>query len=154
VVWGQLRAARPDVLVATSPQLLCGAAGRVIAGVRRVPFVLEIRDLWPESIVAVGALSARHPVIRTLEVVEKHLDNAADAIVLVTDGFRKRLMERGVPGEKLFVIKNGVDLTRFQPASRMTTLRQKLWYGDRFVVAYVGTHGMAHGLDAILDVAK
>ena len=145
---------RPDVLVATSPQLLCGAAGAVIAGVRRLPFVLEVRDLWPESIVAVGALPAGHPVIRGLTVVEETLYRAAKKIVVVTDAFREKLAARGIPDRKLAVIKNGVDLSRFRPAPRKTALREKLGLGDRFVCAYVGTHGMAHGLDAVLDVAK
>jgi glycosyltransferase involved in cell wall biosynthesis len=145
---------KPDVLVATSPQLLCGAAGAVIAAARRVPFVLEIRDLWPESIVAVGALPARHPVIRGLTALEESLYRAAEKIVVVTDAFRERLVERGIARDKLAVIKNGVDLSRFAPMTRETPLRERLGLGDRFVAAYVGTHGMAHGLDAVLDVAQ
>jgi glycosyltransferase involved in cell wall biosynthesis len=152
--WGQLHAKRVDVVIATSPQLLVGAAGRAIALLRRVPFVFEVRDLWPESVVAVGALAADHPVVRALEVAEMHLYEAADAIVLVTDAFRARLVERGVDAGKLHVVKNGVDLARFSPASRATPLREQLGFGDRFVAAYVGTHGMAHALDAVLDVAK
>lgn len=154
-LFGQLFVgAKPDVLVATSPQLLCGAAGALIAGARRVPFVLEVRDLWPESIVAVGALPAGHPVIRGLTVVEESLYQAAKKIVVVTDAFRTKLIERGVPAQKLAVIKNGVDLSRFSASKRDTPLRARLGLGDRFVAAYVGTHGMAHGLDAVLDVAK
>lgn len=153
-LWGQLHVRPADVVIATSPQLLCGAAGYVIASVRRTPFVLEVRDLWPESIVAVGALPAGHPVIRGLEIVERHLYRAARAIVVVTDTFKTRLAERGVSASKLHVIKNGVDLARFVPAPRATALRTRLGLGDRFVASYVGTHGMAHGLDAVLDVAK
>ena len=153
-LWGQLHVRPADVVIATSPQLLCGAAGYVISGVRRTPFVLEVRDLWPESIVAVGALPAGHPVIRGLEIVERHLYRAARAIVVVTDAFKTRLVERGVSASKLHVMKNGVDLARFVPAPRATALRKRLGLGDRFVASYVGTHGMAHGLDAVLDVAK
>ncbi len=152
--WGQLHASKPDVLVATSPQLLCGVAGEAIATVRRVPFVFEVRDLWPESIVAVGALPAGHPIVRGLEVAEMHLYRRARAIVVVTDAFRERLVARGIPREKLFVVKNGVDLARFVAAPRETALRARLGWGDKFVAAYVGTHGMAHGLDAVLDTAK
>jgi glycosyltransferase involved in cell wall biosynthesis len=153
-LWGQLHAKHVDVVIATSPQLLVGAAGRAIALLRRAPFVFEVRDLWPESVVAVGALPAEHPVVRALEVAEMHLYRAADAIVLVTDAFRTRLIERGVDATKLHVVKNGVDLARFSPASRDTPLRKQLGFGDRFVAAYVGTHGMAHALDAVVDVAK
>jgi colanic acid biosynthesis glycosyl transferase WcaI len=152
--WGQLRARRPDILVATSPQFLCAVAGHAIAWARRVPFVFEVRDLWPESIVAVGALSGEHWLVRALSRIEVHLYDAAHQIVVVTDSFRKRLVERGVPENKIAVIKNGVDLGRFTPLSRETALRKRLGFGERFVVGYVGTIGMAHGLDAVLDVAK
>ena len=151
---GQWRVPEPDVVLATSPQLLCGAAGAAVAAIKRKPFVLEVRDLWPESIVAVGALPRQHPVVKGLEVVEKSLYRAADHIVVVTDAFEENLAKRGVARRKLSVIKNGVDLTRFKPAPCETALRSRLGWAEKFVCAYVGTHGMAHGLDAVLDAAK
>jgi colanic acid biosynthesis glycosyl transferase WcaI len=151
---GQWRVPEPDVVLATSPQLLCGAAGAAVASLKRKPFVLEVRDLWPESIVAVGALPRQHPVIKGLEVVEKTLYRAADHIVVVTDAFEENLAKRGVSRRKMSIIKNGVDLTRFKAAPRETALRAKLGWSGKFVCAYVGTHGMAHGLDAVLDAAK
>jgi glycosyltransferase involved in cell wall biosynthesis len=154
VAWGQLRLRRPDVIVATSPQFLSAVAGYAIAQLRRTPFVFEVRDLWPESIVAVGALPSGHWIVRLLEKMEVHLYEAAQQIVVVTDSFRGRLAERGIPNEKIAVIKNGVDLERFTPRGRDTDLRNRLGFGARFVVSYVGTLGMAHGLDAVLDVAK
>jgi len=93
-------------------------------------------------------------VIRGLTVIEEASTARPARIVVVTDAFRTRLIERGVPANKLAVIKNGVDLSRFHPSKRDTALRARLGLGDRFVAAYVGTHGMAHGLDAVLDVAK
>ena len=152
-LWGQFHVGRPDVLVATSPQFLCAVSGYAIACMRSLPFVFEVRDLWPESIVAVGALSAGHPVVRGLTVVEEHLYRRADRIVVVTDSFASRLRERGVATNKIDVVKNGVDLERFVPGSRDTPLRVRLGYADKFVISYVGTHGMAHGLDRVLDVA-
>jgi glycosyltransferase involved in cell wall biosynthesis len=154
VASGLWHTAQPDIVIATSPQLLCACAGWVAALARRVPFVFEVRDLWPESIVAVGALPAGHPVVRALTIVEESLYRAARAIVVVTDSFRKRLVQRGFPGAKIHVVKNGVDLGRFAPHDRDTGLRRDLGWQDKFVVGYVGTHGMAHGLDAVLDVAK
>ena len=154
VLLGQARIGAADVVVATSPQLLCAAAGWTVAAARRTPFVFEVRDLWPESVVAVGALPADHPVIRGLTVVEEGLYGAAKAIVVVTDAFRTRLVERGQAAGKIHVIKNGVDLGRFVPGPRTTKLRAQLGWDDKFVVGYIGTHGMAHGLDAVLDVAK
>ncbi|WP_438024436.1 glycosyltransferase family 4 protein [Sorangium sp. So ce233] len=142
-----------DVLIATSPQFLTAVAGYGIARLRGLPFVFEVRDLWPESIVAVGALPEGHAVVRGLTAVEERLYRAADEIVVVTRSFRERLVERGVPEGKIDVLRNGVDLGRFKPSSRDTPLRAELGFGDRLVVAYVGTHGMAHGLSAVLDVA-
>jgi glycosyltransferase involved in cell wall biosynthesis len=154
VLSGALLASKPDVLIATSPQFLCAVAGQAVAKLRRVPFVFEVRDLWPESIVAVGALPAGHPVVRGLELIEERLYRQADRIVVVTESFRERLVSRGVPDRKIAVVTNGVDLERFVPAERATKLRSRLGYAaDDFVVVYVGTHGMAHGLDTVLDVA-
>jgi glycosyltransferase involved in cell wall biosynthesis len=154
MLWGQMHTRAPDVVIATSPQLLCAGAGAVAARAHGVPFVFEVRDLWPESIVAVGALPAEHPVVRGLTKVEEALYRAARAIVVVTDSFRTRLVERGVHADKLHVVKNGVDLGRFLPLPRETALRASLGWDDKIIAGYVGTHGMAHGLDAVLDVAK
>jgi glycosyltransferase involved in cell wall biosynthesis len=93
-------------------------------------------------------------VVRALTVVEEHLYSAADAIVVVTDAFRARLVARGQPPSKIHVVKNGADLARFRPSPCDTGLRARLGLQGKFVVGYVGTHGMAHGLDAVLDVAK
>jgi glycosyltransferase involved in cell wall biosynthesis len=152
-LWGQFHVDRPDVLVATSPQFLCAVAGHVIARTRSLPFVFEVRDLWPEAIVAVGALPEGHPIVRGLTWVEEYLYRQADRIVVVTDSFGARLRQRGVAAEKIEVVKNGVDLDRFVPGTRDTEMRERLGYAGKFVVSYVGTHGMAHGLDSVLDVA-
>jgi glycosyltransferase involved in cell wall biosynthesis len=152
-LWGQLHVGHPSVVVATSPQFLCALAGHAIARTRSLPFVFEVRDLWPESIVAVGALPEGHPIVRGLTWVEEYLYRQADRIVVVTDSFAARLRQRGVPADKIEVVKNGVDLERFVPRSRDTPLRERLGYAGKFVVSYVGTHGMAHGLDSVLDVA-
>lgn len=143
----------PDVLIATSPPVFAGIAGRLLGRLRRIPFVFEVRDLWPESISALGALAEGSLGIRALEAVAQDLYQGSAAVVVVTDAFREILLARGVPGAKLHVLKNGVDLTRFTPSGRQTPLRDRLGLGDQFVAAYVGTHGIAHGLGAVLDVA-
>jgi colanic acid biosynthesis glycosyl transferase WcaI len=153
VAWGQWFSTRPDVLIATSPQILGALAGLCVSLLRRVPLVLEIRDLWPESIVAVGALRESHPIIKSLRVVESTLYRAAASIVVVTDSFRDYLLTRGIDDSKIEVVKNGVDLARFTPRAHNTPLRRELNWQSNFVVGYVGTHGMAHRLDRLLDVA-
>lgn len=146
------RLPKADVVVTTSPQFFNGLAGFFVRALRRIPWVFEVRDLWPESIIAVGAARNR-ALIRSLEWLERFAYRKADHIVPVTDAFRRHMIERGVESGKITVIKNGADLQRFDPA-RVGDLREELGLGDRFVAAYFGTHGMAHGLDTILDAAE
>jgi colanic acid biosynthesis glycosyl transferase WcaI len=145
---------RPEVLVATSPQMLTAVAGCWLAGLMRVPFVFEVRDIWPRSIVEVGALPAGHPAIRLLERVEMFLYARAGRVVVVTDSFVEELVGRGVPLDKIRVIKNGVDLEAFRPRPRDNEVRAELGLAPAdFMCLYVGTHGMAHGLATILEAA-
>ncbi len=144
---------RPDVIVATSPQFFCGWAGVIASRLRRVPFVLEIRDLWPESIVTVGAMR-RSRLVALLEWLERTMYTAADHIVAVGDGYREELLKRGVPAEKITVISNGVDREAFFPRAPDPSLRARWRLGDGFVCAYVGTVGMASGLDVVLRAGR
>jgi glycosyltransferase involved in cell wall biosynthesis len=146
---GPFLVGRPDVVIATSPQLLVGVAGAWLSRVLRVPFVLEIRDLWPDSVVAVGALREGHPVVRGLHAIEESLYRQADHIVVVTESFRQILTERGVPSDKLSFVPNGVDRDLFVPGPSPDPDP----YPGRFVVCFAGTVGMAHGLGTVLDAA-
>ena len=146
---------QPDVVIATSPQLLTAASGFWMAALKRRPFIFEVRDLWPRSIVEVGALSADHPAIRALEQLEMFLYSRAALIVTVTDSFVDELAARGVPRQKLQVVKNGVDLELFHPAPKDNDVRRELGFSaDDFMCLYVGTHGMAHGLETLLEAAQ
>jgi glycosyltransferase involved in cell wall biosynthesis len=152
-VWCAIRIKNVDVVVATSPQFFCGWAGVLCHWLRRWPFVLEIRDIWPESIVAVGAMR-RSPTMRVLEWLERRMYAAADYIVTVGNGYRDQLLERNVSAEKIAVIPNGVDLAAFQPQPPDRDLREQ-WNGaGKFVCAYIGTIGMAHGLEVVVTAAK
>jgi colanic acid biosynthesis glycosyl transferase WcaI len=142
-----------DVVVATSPQFLCAVGGWVLARVLGAPYVLEIRDLWPQSIVEVGALSARHPIVLALEQVERFLYREADLLVSVTDSFCEVWKRQGIDSAKMRVVKNGVDLRLFEPRPRDDEARARLGLQGKFVVAYIGTHGMAQRLDTLLDAA-
>jgi glycosyltransferase involved in cell wall biosynthesis len=141
-----------DVVVSTSPQFFAGLAGYFVSRIKRVPWVLEIRDLWPESILAVGAVPNR-AIIRMLEGLEAFSYRKADVIVSVTDAFKPHIEARGGDG-KVAVIKNGADLSLFSAAPRELSLARDLGLEGKFVAAYVGTHGMAHGLDVVLDAAQ
>lgn len=144
---------RRDIVVSTSPQFFCGLAGYFVSRIKRVPWVLEIRDLWPESIVAVGAMG-KSPTIRVLEWVAVFAYRKADKIVCVTDAFKDHIVERGIDAEKVVVIKNGVDLNFFSPQRGHSDDAKLPGLKNKFVVSYVGTHGMAHGLDTILEAAE
>jgi glycosyltransferase involved in cell wall biosynthesis len=142
----------PDVFVSTSPQFFCGLTGLVAQTIRRAPWVLEVRDLWPESIVTVGAMRKGF-VVRLLERLETLAYRRADKIVSVTKSFVPHIAARG-GRDKISVIKNSADLQLFTPSNDGNDVKRRLGLEGRFVAAYVGTHGMAHGLDTILDAAQ
>ncbi len=144
---------RPDVVVSTSPQFFCALGTWALSAVRRLPWVFELRDLWPASIVAVGAME-RSPVIRMLEKLELFMYRRADAIVSVTESFREDLASRGIDRTKIHVVINGVDLDRYAPRPRDQALARQFGLEGKFVLGYMGTHGMAHALDRVLDAAE
>jgi glycosyltransferase involved in cell wall biosynthesis len=144
---------RADVVIGTSPQFFTACAAWAVGAMKRIPFVFELRDLWPESIEAVGAMR-RGAAIRFLERVEHFLYRRASLIVAVTHAFKARLCERGIAGDKIDVVTNGVDMSRFQPRAKDAALVADLGLQGRFVAGYVGTHGLAHHLETVLDAAE
>ncbi|HVO59501.1 MAG TPA: glycosyltransferase family 4 protein [Terriglobales bacterium] len=147
--------ARPDIVIATSPQLLVGLAGRWIATRHSVPFIFEVRDLWPESLTAVGMGDQSSLMNRTLGAVADFLYAQADRIVVVTPASREHLIvHRGVNNDKISVIQNGVESAQFRPAPRNEALKQRLGMEGRFVVGYLGTIGMAHALETLVQAAR
>ena len=148
-----LRLPKPDVVVATSPQIFCGYVGVWYKRFRRVPLVIEIRDIWPESMEAVGAKIPRL-AYKALEMVERAMYRAADRIVTVGEGYKARLLEKGIKAEKMSIIMNGTDLAVYQPRPPNHELLKKYGLDGKFVVSYIGTVGMACGLEVVLDAAE
>lgn len=144
---------RPDVVVATSPQFFCAIAGWALSIAKWRPFVFELRDLWPASIVAVGAM-ATSPAIRLLERIELFLYRRAAAVVSVTESFREDLVARGILRDKIQVVINGVDLDRYEPRPRDPGLELEFGLEGKFVAGYMGTHGLAHALPKVLEAAE
>ncbi|HET9494814.1 MAG TPA: glycosyltransferase family 4 protein [Chloroflexia bacterium] len=144
---------RYDVVVATSPPLFVGAAGLAAASVRNIPFVFEVRDLWPESAVVLGELNNPR-AIQAAERLESLLYRRAARVVAVTEGICGKLRERGLPGGKVALIANGAntDHFRFDPGAS-ASVRRKLGLNDSFVAMYAGIHGIAQGLETLLDAA-
>lgn len=144
---------RPDVIVATSPQFFCGWAGIIASWVRWRPLVLEIRDIWPESIVAVGAMR-KGLTLRFLEWLERLMYRSARHIVAVGNGYRDQVLSKVDVGQRISVITNGVDTQLFQPQPPCESLLRSWRLSNRFVCSYVGTIGMAHGLDVVVSAAR
>ena len=144
---------KTDLIVATSPQFFTAVSGRILSFFKRKKWVFEVRDLWPESIIAVGAMK-RNRAIRFFEWLEKRLYLSADHIIVVTDTFKRKISERGIDEGKISVFKNGANLELFKPKGKKAELEQKLKLQNKTVFAYIGTHGMAHGLSFILDSIK
>ena len=141
-----------DVIVATSPQFFTTCAGYVVSILKRVPWVFELRDIWPESIKAVGAMEDS-VFIRFMERIELFLYRKANRIISVTQAFKDTLEARGIDTQKIDVITNGVDTTRFSALPKDQELLDKLGLRGKFIAGYIGTHGLAHGLDTILEAA-
>jgi len=152
-VLGALFLPRPDVIVATSPQIFTALAGCILAWVKRRPFVFELRDLWPDSIAAVGAMRDGPP-LRLLRRLEYFLYHRSAKIVSVTNAFKRILVGNGVSSEKIVVVRNGVDLKAFTPGPKPLELARKIHVEGKFVAAYVGTICMAHGLEILLSAAE
>lgn len=149
-----LLAGDADVVIGTSPQFFAGWAGLAVARAKRRPYVLEIRDIWPESITTVGAMQ-NGALVRLLERLEERLYRWSTRIVVVGDGYRNRLVEKGVPAAKIAVISNGVDGDLFAPRPADPEVR-RAWglRSDQFVCVSAGTIGMASGLDVVIRAAR
>jgi len=145
---------RPDVVIASSPQLLVGLSGWWVARRKGSRFVLEVRDLWPESLKAVGVGSEASLVYRALARIAGFLYRKADHIVVVTSAFKDHLVQHWrVAPEKISVVENGVEAELFSPRTE-SNLRMELCAEGKFVVSYVGTMGNAHGLQTVIEAAE
>ena len=148
-----LFAAKPDVLIATSPQLLVALSGWWLAFVKRVPFVFEVRDLWPESLAAVG-MDGDSLLNRVLGKIAGFLYRRSTHIVVVTAAFKTFLVENWkVPAEKISIVENGVETEVFSRQLEASSKKQTLGLEGKFVVCYIGTMGLAHGLETMIEAA-
>ena len=145
---------KPDVVIASSPQLLIGLSGWWLARCNGVPFVFEVRDLWPESLSAVGMWSSNSPLHRSLAKIAGFLYRSCDRLVVVTPAFKEYLIQHWrVPEEKIFVVENGVETGLFSSLTPSVAIRRELDAEEKFVASYIGTMGNAHGLETLLDAA-
>jgi len=142
-----------DLIMSTTPQFFCGLAGKYISILRRKPFILELRDLWPESIVAVGALTNKK-IIKLLEWIEINLYKSAKKIISVTVSFKENLVKRGIKEDKIHVFFNGVDTETFDVKSEIGNEELKNYLQSGFKIGYIGTIGMAHSIITLIEAAE
>ncbi len=153
VFLGVWNVGRVDGVIATSPQFFVAIAGYLISKIKNRPFILEIRDFWPESIVQLGQLKSKL-IIKVLEYIEIFLYRKSDLIVVVADSSVPILNQKGIPSSKIAVIKNGVDLNLFNPGKKNRQVKSDLHLGKKFVVSYIGTLGLSHALDKVILCAE
>lgn len=152
-VIASLRVKSPDVIIATSPQFFCGWAGTLVRWLRRTPFLLEIRDIWPESIRAVGAMKAGF-IIRVLEWMEHRMYHSATRIVTVGEGYKQQIEDKIGSAVPIDVIPNGIGNTTATSADDVNEFQNKWNLNGKFVCSYVGTIGMAHELEVVVRAAE
>lgn len=144
---------KTDVMIATSPQFFAAMAGRALSFWKRKPWIMEVRDLWPESIKTVGAMSDNF-IIRHFEKEERWCYRSATCIVPVTDSFKREIIKKGIPEEKIKVVTNGANFSLFSPRPKDEQLIAELGLEGKKILGYIGTLGMAHKMEYILECAK
>lgn len=139
-----------DIIIATSPQFFTTFTGYTLSKIKRRPWVFELRDLWPESIITVGAMQ-KSKSIELFEKIEHFMYRSADMIIPVTNAFKSHLIKRQISEKKIHVVTNGVDAKLFPVKKKNTELLNRLGLQNKFIIGYIGTHGMAHSLDFIIN---
>lgn len=145
---------KKDLIIATSPQFFTALSGRMLSLFKRIPWVMEVRDLWPDSIAAVGSMNKNSKVFKILKKIENHLYKTASKIIVVTDSFKNYLInEHQILPEKIGVFKNGIIINNLNKPklNDVIALKESLGLENKIVISYIGTHGLAHGLKFILD---
>lgn len=151
---GTLRASRLDILIASSPPFFPHLSGRAVSALKGVPLVLEIRDLWPDYLVDMGLLTRGGLAARALFAVERRLLHRADAVTVVTESFRERIVAKGVPRERIVVLPNGADTAFYHASDEPPCLPALERRPGDFLVGYLGNFGAGQALTTVLDAAE
>lgn len=154
VLLGSRATGSQDIVVVSSPTFFSIGSAWLMAKMKRAKFVVEVRDLWPAIFVDLGVLTNKK-LIRILERLELAAYRSADAVVVVTAGFKENVVRRGIDPGKVFTIPNAADIDFFTPRDSDASVRLGLGViGDETLVTYTGAHGISQGLDLILDAAE
>lgn len=143
-----LKTGKPDVIIGSSVHLLAVFAAYRVAKHHGAKFIMEVRDLWPQTIIDLGEMSERNPVTKILQFLERFLYQRAERIIVLAPGMGEYISDRGIIKEKITWISNGVDLSRFKEFAAQDLP------DNAFKVMYLGAHGQANALDVLLDAAK
>ena len=143
-----------DIVIGTTPQFFTPISAYFLSVVKKRKFVIEIRDLWPESIEAVGMIKSKSHLYKLISIIQKFLYIKSNLIVVVTDSFKEHLINLTINPDKIIVIKNGVITGQNLSFKKDTNLISKLNLKNKFIVSYTGTIGMAHGLDFIIECIR
>ena len=153
VIQGTWASGKQDILIATSPPFFVGIAGYLISRLKGIPFIFEIRDLWPESIIQLGQLKNKI-IIKMLESGEKFLYKKSSHLITVANSTVEVLIKKGVRKNKITVIKNGFNSKDIALKKINLDLKKELGLIEKFVVTYIGTIGLSHSIDTIIKAAK
>lgn len=152
---GGLLVRKPKVIYATTPQLFSGVSGYVLSRLKRAKFVLEVRDLWVDFAEILKQINNKH-MLKLAKKLEGFLFNKADHIIVVTHGYKRYLVERGIAPEKIDVITNGVDPSKTEAINPESgrAVREEYGLEDKFILLYAGNLGVAQGLETVLEAAE
>lgn len=142
-----------DIIIASSPTFFSVISAWYLSKRYKVPYIFEVRDLWPAIFKDLGILKNKL-ILSILENIELFLYQQAKYIVTVTDSFTKNIIKRGIDKEKVFTITNGVNLDQFFPKEKNNNLINELNLEKKFIILYIGAHGISQGLSSIVDTAK
>ena len=153
VLFSMKKIEKPDIIITSSPTFFSIFSGYWYSIRKKAPFVLEIRDLWPAAMIELGVVK-EGLITRALEKMELFFYRKCKRLIMVTKSFKDNVINRGIDGEKIHVITNGVDQELFYPREKSRSLIEKYSMNDKFVISYVGAHGISQNLSTILKVAK
>ncbi|MFK9094235.1 glycosyltransferase family 4 protein [Bacillus salipaludis] len=144
---------KPDVIITSSPTFFSIFSGYWYSLIKRAPFVLEIRDLWPAAMIELGVMK-KGVMTNILEKMELFFYRKSKKLIMVTKSFKENVVSRGIDDTKVHVITNGVNQELFYPREKNVSLIYKYGLNNKFVISYVGAHGISQNLSVILKVAK
>ena len=147
-----LFASKPDIIISTTPQFFCGISGLALSMIRKVPFILEVADIWTDAIS--GTEAATGIFFKLSKVVEYYMYRRANAIIVLTKAFRKEIAKRGISNDKIFAIRNGVNKESFKNVGKNSDILDQFNLKNKNIVGYIGSIGISQGLSNVIKGAR